>query len=533
MKHLTSFNKIKQMKRFIIFLSIGLAAFGFTACDKDFEKTNTDPINIRSSSPDKLLSPALVNIFAANLSRNRSFNNELMQVTVTQSEDEFAVFRYDFRPSVADLTWNAWYSELTNIRDIFSTASMPEYENDSYKGISLVLEAWVFQMLTDTYGDVPYSEANRGKEKLVEPVFDKQKDIYLGLLEKLEQANTLLSKGTPIVAASDPLYHGNVTLWRKLSNSLRLRLLLRISGKAEVSNDAIGKIKQIAEDPAQFPVFSSNDESAVLKWNGSIVTTDPFTNPFVTSLRELDFVIPSLCNFFIVRLNSWNDPRLDISTTYGNGTRNRWGIAPGPGGFTGIESGYAPGNGGETKQSYFYSYTGSDYSIQKNPLAGGTIISYAELQFIFAEAAAKNWITTATAENYYYKGIAAGINFWVPGFPTDITNPVFTAYIAGANGAEWNNNLPLNEATGDSKMERIHLQKYYSLFLNDFQQWFEYRRTGHPVLPKAAGMKNGGVMPARMNYPIYVQTTNPTNYAKAVTNMGGDAINTQVWWQKP
>jgi hypothetical protein len=521
------------MKRIIAFLSFVLLAFHFTACDKGFEETNTDPINIISSSPDKLLSPALVNVLAANMSRNRSFNNELMQVTVTQSEDEFAVFRYDFRPSLADLTWNAWYSELTNIRDIYSIASTEEYLNDSYKGISLVLEAWVFQLLTDTYGDVPYTEANKGKEGLVEPAFDKQQDIYLGLIQKLEQANTFLSTGKAIVAGSDPLYHGDISLWRKLSNSLRLRLLLRISGKPEVSADAIAKIKQIAEHPAEFPVFTSNAEAAVVKWNGTIVTTDPFTNPTVTSLRELDFTIPTLCNFFILKLGSWSDPRLDISTTYGNGTRNRLGIAPGPGGFIGIESGYTPGGGGETKQSYFYSYGSSDFSIQKSPLAGGVIMSYAELQFIFAEAAAKNWISTGTAADHYYKGIASAINYWVPAFPSAISDPVFTAYIGSNSGIEWDDALPLDNATGDSKMERIHLQKYYSLFLNDFQQWFEYRRTGHPILPKGAGLKNGGVMPARMNYPIYVQATNPTNYSNAVKSMGGDAINTLVWWQKP
>lgn len=520
------------MKRILTFISTVLLAFCFTACDKGFEETNTDPINIISAAPHKLLSPALVNILSTNMSRNRSFNNELMQVTVTQSEDEFAVFRYDFRPSVADLTWNVWFSELTNIRDIYTAASTPEYQNDSYKGISLVLEAWVFQMLTDTYGDVPYSEANQGKQGLVEPVFDKQKDIYLSLLEKLDEANTLLSSGVPIVAGSDPVYHGDVNLWRKLSNSLHLRLLLRISGKTEVSAEVIDKIRQIAANPGNYPVFTSNAESAVLKWNGGIVTTDPFTNPFVTSLRELDFGIPTVGNFFILKLNSWTDPRLDISTTYGNVSRNRIGIAPGPGGFIGIQSGYIPG-GGEPKQSYFYSYSNSEFSIQKSPLAGGVIMTYAELQFIMAEAAAKNWITTGTAENYYYKGIASSINYWVPNFPEDISSAAFTAYIAAANGVEWNNSIPLDAPTGDSKMERILLQKYYSLFLTDFQQWFENRRTGHPILPRGDGLKNGGVMPARMYYPIYVRSANPTNYTNVVASMSGDAINTLVWWQKP
>jgi hypothetical protein len=97
-----------------------------------------------------------------------------------------------------------------------------------------------------------------------------------------------------------------------------------------------------------------------------------------------------------------------------------------------------------------------------------------------------------------------------------------------AASIEWN-----NAATLDQKMERIHLQKYYALFLEDLQQWFEYRRTGHPVLMTNNGFKNNGVMPARMVYPVYVQSANPTNYQAAVAAQGPDLISTQVWWQKP
>lgn len=517
------------MKKILTITLALLVATGFIACQKGFQKENTDPINIISSSPAKLLAPALVNVMATNMSRNRSFNNELMQVTVTQSEDENAVFRYDFRPNLADQTWNSWYSELTNFKDIYDIASTSEYQNDSYKGISLVCQAWVFSLLTDTYGDVPYSEANQGKTGLVEPVFDSQKAIYLSLLDKLEQANTLLSGNVAIVVSSDPIYKGDVTLWRKFCNSLRLRLLLRIAQKADVATDAIAKISEIAGNPTKYPIFAANAESATLKWNGTTVTTDPFTNPYVTSLREADFIIPSLCNFFILKLSNWTDPRIDLSTKYGNGTRNRLGIAPGPLGFVGIESGYAVG-GKEPKQSYFYSFGNSDYSLQKSSLAG-IIMTYAEVQFILAEAAAKGWIS-GSAATYYYKGIANAINYWVPNFTTDITSTEFTSYINTA-GLTWDDTLPLNATTGDSKMENIMLQKYYCLFLTDFQQWFEYRRTGHPILPQGTGLRNGGKMPARLNYPVYVQSANPTNYSKAVINMGGDNINTLVWWQKP
>ena len=518
------------MKKILKTTLIMLIVFSFTACEKGFKEENTDPINIISSTPDKLLAPALVNTLAMNMVRNRNFNNELMQVTVTQSEDENAVFRYDLRPNLADATWNAWYQELTNFRDIYEIASKPEHLNNSYKGISLVCEAWVFSLLTDTYGDVPFTEANKGKLGSVEPAFNAQKDIYTSLLAKLEDANTLLTENTAIDPASDPVYNGSIDLWRKFCNSLHLRLLLRLSGKTEVATATIAKIKDIVEtNPSKYPVFSNNAESAILKWNGTVVTTDPFTNPFVTALRDADFIIPSLCNFFILKWRDWNDPRIDISTKYGSASRNRLGIAAGQAGFDGVESGYEIGNR-ENKQSYFYSATSSPYSLQKNPLAG-IIMTYAELQFILAEASAKGWIG-GSPSTYYYSGIANAINYWVPAFNTNISGADFTGYVAAAT-IQWDDSLPLNAPTGDSKMERIHLQKYYSLFLTDFQQWFEYRRTGHPILPKGPGLRNGGNMPSRLNYPIYVQSANPTNYQKAKANMGGDDINTKVWWQKP
>ncbi|MNH39248.1 Starch-binding associating with outer membrane [compost metagenome] len=82
-------------------------------------------------------------------------------------------------------------------------------------------------------------------------------------------------------------------------------------------------------------------------------------------------------------------------------------------------------------------------------------------------------------------------------------------------------------------MELIQLQKYYAMFLIDLQQWFEYRRTGHPILPKGSGLENGGVMPARLAYPLISQSANPTGYKNAVAVQGADVISTQVWWQKP
>jgi hypothetical protein len=385
-------------------------------------------------------------------------------------------------------------------------------------GISLICQAWIYSLLTDTYGDVPFTESNMAKDGILEPKFDRQKDIYLGIFSYLEEANTLLAVNTSIISSSDPVYNGSISKWRKFGNSLYLRLLLRLSGKAEVSTEVADKIRQIVENPSDYPVMTNNSESAILRWTG----VAPYTSPLIT-VREQDFRGPGIANFFIDNLVNWNDPRIDL--TYGTGTptlTNRWGIAQYQGAYDGMPSGYSPGNN-PVKKSYFYSMThngGTGPTLQTEPLAG-MIMNYAELKFILAEAALKGFITT-DAETQYNEGVLNSITLWLPNW-----NVPVTTYLQNSD-MQWS-----TATTFDEKMERIHLQKYYALFLTDLQQWFEYRRTGHPVLPQGDGLRNNGVMPARMTYPVYVQSTNPTNYQAAVAAQGPDAISTLVWWQKP
>ena len=520
------------MKRINIKISfIVLLAFSITlpSCDKNFQEINTDPIGERTTTANQLLAPALVNVLAANMSRNRSFNNELMQVTVNISDVEAQVFRYDFRRTWADLTWNVWYPELTNLKNIYTIASEPATLNKSYQGISLITQAWVSSLLTDTYGDVPYSEANAGKEGNLEPKFDLQKDIYADMFKKLEEANTLLKEGTSIIATGDPVFQGDITKWRRFGNSLYLRLLLRVSGKAEASASARAKIKEIVDaNPANYPIMTDNTHTAKILWNGSNLSAAVYTSPFM-NIRAVDFRTPAITSFFIERLVNWKDPR--VRADIGRGAP-RWGISQGPGGYVGVQSGYAPGTG-VTKQAYFYSDAQSAiYTLQTDPFTG-LIMNVAEVDFILAEAAAKGYIN-GNGEAYYNKGIVDGVNYWLPNYFVSPTAANFLTYLTDAD-VDWLDFLPLENLTpgSNSKMEMIHLQKYYAMFFVDFQQWYEYRRTGHPILPKGTGLANGGVMPARINYPVISQSANPTSYKNAVATQGPDDINTKVWWQKP
>lgn len=544
---------MKKNRKIIAYILLASLSLPVLSCTKDFTEVNIDPNGEVSVAPERLLAPTLVNLMATNMLRNRNFNNELMQVTVNVGDSEGRVFRYDIRRTQADNTWNNWYVNLTDIKDIYDIAGRPESLNKSYQGISLIVQAWIYQLLTDTYGDVPYTEANRGKESLqpspdsqkyIQPVFDRQKDIYLDLFKKLEEANELLKVGAAIVPDSDPVYKGDIAKWRKLGNSLYLRLLMRISGKAEVSTSVIAKIKEIIDsNPSNYPVMQNNDQSNTnpngdngrILWNGSNSAAALYSSPFIVSVRPNDFRLIGLCDFFLGKLVTWGHPC--VTNMDAPSYTSRWSID----GVDGIPSGYAPGEINDI-EAHFNSDQDVDgtgtaprkksYNLQRDAYTG-IIMTVAEISFIKAEAAARGWIN-GNAGDFYHKGMIDAINYWRPNLITSTSQANFVSYLT-TNNLQWNPALPLDNLTygSNSQMEMIHLQKYYALFLVDFQQWFEHRRTGHPFLPKGNGLVNGKMMPARLYYPTITQSTNPTNYKNAVAVQGADDINTLVWWQKP
>ena len=493
-----------NIKKYSVLCLIAILSLG--ACTKDFKEINTNPNGSSAARPEALLAPAIWDVVSRNNTRALRLTNELMQVHVTVSDGD-EIHRYIVRPGESDYMWNNWYLQITNFRDMYNRAN--ELNNKTYMAMGLILDVLTSSYITDTFGDVPYSEANKGKDGVFQPKFDTQQSIYLDFFKKLEEANTLLSAPTALTAeqlAVEPLYgkaisglttdvavasSSTITAWRKFGNSLYLRLLLRASARPE--SNATAKISEIVGTPSKYPIIANNNESAIIRYT----TIPPFVSPFNT-YRDFDFNGDNgLSVFFLNNLNIWGDPR-----------RAKWSTLS-EGAYSGIDSGYPRGQVPARESAY-------QPALKNEPLLGN-IINYAEVQFILAEAAVKGFIANP-ARTYYENGVNNAITLWGVAVPANyLTNPALA----------WNDG-----DTEFNKMEKIHAQKYYTLFFTDFQQWFEYRRTGHPVLPIGTGVENGGKMPSRLRYPVYVQSLNGANYAAAVASFGADDLNTKMWWNK-
>ncbi|MES2873433.1 MAG: SusD/RagB family nutrient-binding outer membrane lipoprotein [Bacteroidota bacterium] len=482
------------MKRFTRIYTVLVLSTLMIGCTKDFQEVNTDPNKIEKISPGTLLNPIIYEVTSFNTERADAFTFDIMQVQIPYPSVAGGIHRYDVTEAAGNSTWNTYYRWLNNIKEMRAAAVAAQDPN--YEAIALTLNAWVYSNLTDAFGDVPMSEAVKGDEGVYTPVFDTQQQIYTTLLADLERANTLYVTTRPMIYGTDILYGNNVSLWRKFTNSLRMRLLLRVSKRTEM--DSFTKLAAIINNPATNPIFTSNADAAVLKITGEVPNVSPWG-------RAIDFTtFRASAAFHIDNLNDFNDPRLAKWNTL---ARNAGGTATI--GYKGIPSAYS---GPESQFAYLPSNANIALvtATATTPMQG-VIMTYAEVELIKAELAQKGKIT-GSAQTYYQNGVKASIEQWGAVMPANyFTNP---------------------KAAYDGTLERIMLQKYYALYFNDYQQWFEYRRTGLPVLPKGAGLMNNGIMPVRFKYPVTVVTNNNANYKKAVASMGGDDINTKVWWEK-
>lgn len=505
------------MKTLKIFAFISsLVILLVAGCTKDFEEINTDPNNSVAVETAYILTYAEKNMMD-NL-RDLWYGGRCTQVLAQHwSQRNYSdEDRYLFRTTVTNNAWRAFYRTMMNLEKIIelntneSTKSQARGSgpNEHQIAIAKTLQVWIMSIITDTWGDVPYSEAF--KSAILQPKYDKQEDVYAMMIAELKAAADLIDANETEIVKGDIIYGGDAAKWKKLANSLRLRLALRVRHKNPAYFNEV-----IALPATSF--FQSNADNAAFTYLPVSPNEGPVYRGFFVDARN-DFTISKpLVEVLAGRNDTLNagklnpfvgvvDPRIDVFM-----------YPDANGKYVGMPYGM---NESMTKQ--FAQYCPNYFitpSVVHQPDFSYIIMDYAEVCFIFSEA--NSW-----AQSHYENGIVASMQFW------GVDAADIDAYIAAIPAA--------NE-------ENVMTQKYIAFYMQPEQAWFEYRRKGYPKMLISPGEithnhngqnvifepLEGNAIPRRLQYPIEEQGVNKSGYDGAIVTQGQDVLSTRVWWDKP
>lgn len=353
----------------------------------------------------------------------------------------------------------------------------------------LVMKSWTFGAMTDVWGDIPYSEANRGHEagSTVTPKYDRQQAVYNGIFADLKKAAEISQPSAAGYGSFDPIYNGNVARWQKFANSLRLRYAMRLSKV----DPAKAQAEITAALAAPGGVFTSNAENANLNWPGDKINDAPIFENFKS--RDDHRVSARI----VSELKALKDPRLAVYADPAADTREFVGV---PNGLSSPAAG-ALGLSQTSKIGTFFARAN----------ASSALMHYSEVLFIRAEAAQRGW-AAGNAAQLYRDAIRASMQVY------GISDAAIDAYLA----------QPSVEYKG---LESIALQKWIALYGQGIEAWSEYRRTGVPDL-KPGPHAFQTIVPRRLTYPATEQSFNKPNLDAAKAAQGGDAMTNRVWWDK-
>lgn len=467
--------------------AIAAAGLLFAACQDQLEETNTNPNEAIKAQPEYLLANAIKS------NADLTLGSDASMETSTLFIQHWAKIQYTdpdkYTVSIANVqnVWTNLYSQgLTDFATIIKIGE--ETGNTNYQAVGLILKSWSFQLLTDLYGNIPYSQALKLEETLT-PKYDSQKDVYLGLLNDLKKATELIdTTGAPI--GGDLVFNGNLTKWKKFANSLRLRIALRIADKEPEAAKAV--VAELTKDKTA--LISSNDEIAQL-----IYLASPNQNPVSRDRETRDDYRVS--KSIIDKLQELKDPRLAV---FANKT-----VDATPTGYIGVTNGLPADSAaklGFTKTSKL-----GDYFTA--PASPAVFVSYAEVLFNLAEAAQRGFISDNAAD-LYKAAVTASLQQFKVG-SADIA-----AYLAQPSVAY--NAANYKKSIGE--------QKWLALFSQGLEAFAEWRRLDYPQLkPAYAGVLNGK-LPVRLTYPTGEQALNAANYKAAVAAQGEDRLTTKLWF---
>ncbi|WP_276484885.1 SusD/RagB family nutrient-binding outer membrane lipoprotein [Paraflavitalea pollutisoli] len=471
-------------------LLAGLTLTVAASCKKDLADINKNPNAAENPQPDYLLTATQKITSDVYWGADNNFNSTLLLIQHWAKIQYTEPDRYIFSNSSFTSLWSTGYAtSITNLNTILQMADGKA--NVNYKGVATILRSWIFTLLTDAYGNIPYKQAGDIRQYLT-PEYDSQKDVYFGLLDELKAAGSSLTI-TGSAITGDLIYAGKIDRWKKLANALRFRIALRIADQEPDKAKAV--INEVLNDAGG--LIANVDEAARF-----VYTTPPQQNPVGAwfDTRD-DFRVGKT---LVDKLYALNDPRLPIfanKPTDASVTK-----------YVGVPSGLTNSDA----NNLGFAKTSKPGSYFNAATAPAVIISYAEVLFARAEAAARKF-TTENAAELYKQAIQASFNQY------GITDATVINNYTGQATVQY-------DAANFKKS--IGEQKWIALFGQGLEAFAEWRRLDYPQLTAGAAGVLDGKIPVRFIYPGTEQSLNGVNYKTAVVNQGTDNLLTKLWFDK-
>ncbi|MEW2923138.1 SusD/RagB family nutrient-binding outer membrane lipoprotein [Muricauda sp. ANG21] len=494
-----TFNKIFKT---IFFFTI--ATLCSISCTEDYENFNTDPTLLSEDQLDVglLLTRVQKELFIDDWATPLSVFGNYAGYSSSAGNQPFSAgfFSDEFGGS---------YANLINISEIIRlTKDDPEQVNKH--AIAKILRVYIYQRLTDIYGDVPYSEAVQSVENvIVQPKYDTQESIYLDMLNELQLAAASLDENAEAgFGGADLVYGGDVDKWKKFANSLKLRLALRvIYSNQSLAADQINGL--LTSD-----LMGSNDDNAFVTTSEDL---EGNRNPIYNQIISNGEILAQLMGKTIIDLlQEVDDPRLTIFAL------------PTPNSIADAEANNDPSlliyrgrplglEGSEEREHYVLNDLSQIGDFFRTPVLDLPVLNYSEVCFALAEAKLVLGLGNEDADIWYKRGITANMELY--GIGADAISAFLSTPVGTLSGST------------EEQLEQILSQKNIALFPNAIEGWTEWRRTGFPrILIGSMIGETGGTIPRRINYPVEEGNINSANYQEVSERIGGDFLTTKVWW---
>jgi hypothetical protein len=495
----------------------------FTSCDSGFDELNTSKTGLINIDPAFLLNGAFINTSYYTGTGGGSplvYDLAIVQQLVTPNSGVVSGGNYnqDNRDASATL-WQQYYRNVIRYTQGVIGATKEDPARANLYNMARILQAYAFMVLTDEYGDIPYSSGGQGYiEKIPFPEYDSQEDIYTDLIAELTAASAALDPAVRIETA-DVAYGGDVAKWKKFGYSLLLRAGMRLS---KVAPNAAAAAAQTA---FQGGVIMSNADNAFVRHDNN------FQNPLGGTLNGSERSNFFLAEPFVNQLKSTNDPRLSAIAVRYVGAKSGNEQTPDKASKAAADQiGMPMGHNNSTVVAAatglglasFYEFSQADRARVTKLAAPFFLVTAAQTQLLLAEARFRGWITTGpTAEEHFSNGIRAHMEQMAQFDPGSAIAPdAINTYVA---------NNPLGAGT---ELEQINTQYWIASFLNSTETFANFRRSGYPQLAPNPfpGKAITGDFIRRITYPNSEISVNTPNVNEAIARMGGDNLDVRVWW---